>query len=242
MFIASTIQYKAVYGQPEKNREKLLELCYNAVKTDADIIILPEMCLTGYIWPHRDRLYKIAERADGETFAIFAEFCFKKDCYLAYGFAEYEDDKLYNSQNFIGPDGRLLLTYRKMHLFFADLLWAHPGNRGFQFVDTPIGRVGLGICMDLNFDDFVDFHIANKTEWLLFAANWLKEDIDVHAYWKKRFRNYRGTAFIANTFGHEYIIEFCGKTSVYESGEFTSIAPEEGNYILLSRHRRNSLI
>jgi predicted amidohydrolase len=69
--------------------------------------------------------------------------------------------KLYSTSVLLGPDGRLLASYRKMHLFDIDL----PGmehlkeskavapGRDVVVADSPFGRLGLSICYDLRFPE-----------------------------------------------------------------------------------------
>jgi predicted amidohydrolase len=71
------------------------------------------------------------------------------------------ETRVYNTSVLIGPDGRTLAVYRKMHLFDIDL----PGMEhlkesravlpGTEVVvaDTDFGRLGLSICYDLRFPE-----------------------------------------------------------------------------------------
>jgi len=230
---AAVIQFKADRGKVFSNLAGILSLCRKAAENKAKLIVLPEMCLTGYIWPNREDIFELTEKANGPTFEALSAFCEKNQIYLAYGFAEKDVDLLYNSQNLIGPNGKLLTTYRKVHLFEMDEFWAHPGDRGFQTIDTDIGRLGMGICMDLNFDDFVDFHIKQNTDYLLFSTNWLEEGLDVHSYWKMRLTGFENTVLMANTYGTEFNIEFCGRSAVFRNGDFTAETEKTGNQIIL---------
>lgn len=236
MLKASTIQFKPEYSKPEKNRKSLVKLCKTAVNEKSRLILLPEMCTTGYIWPHKSDLLPFSESARGETFSMFSKFCSDSGCFLAYGYPELDNGNIYNSQNLVSDRGELLATYRKVHLFNTDLTWALPGNKGYLSIETPLGKIGLGICMDLNFDNFVNFHIEKKTKWLLISTNWLEQYIDVREYWKKRIKKYQGTVFISNTYGFEYGIEFCGQSSVISHNKFIITASRTGNSIITTMH------
>ncbi|MER3405752.1 MAG: hypothetical protein C4289_11820, partial [Chloroflexota bacterium] len=75
--------------------------------------------------------------------------------YLAAGIAERgEDGFYYDSAVLLGPDGRLLGCYRKIHLFSAEKQFFYSGDRPALF-DTPYGRVALTICYDLVFPEYV---------------------------------------------------------------------------------------
>ena len=69
--------------------------------------------------------------------------------------------KIYNSSILLGPDGGLLATYRKMHLFDIDIRggvtllesrYVTPGKKP-TLVETPLGCFGLSICYDLRFPE-----------------------------------------------------------------------------------------
>jgi predicted amidohydrolase len=233
---ASTIQFKPEYSKPDINRRSILELCNAAAGEESRLIILPEMCTTGYIWPQKSDLLPFSEDPCGETFRMFSEFCSDNSCFLAYGFPELDRGHIYNSQNLVSDNGELLATYRKVNLFDTDLTWADPGDKGYLSLDTSLGKIGLGICMDLNFDNFINFHIKSNTEWLLISTNWLEQYIDVQKYWKKRIKGYKGTVFISNRYGFEYGIEFCGQSSVISHNEFVITASRTGNSIITTTH------
>lgn len=239
-FSVATIQFKPRKGLIDINRNEMLNLGTQALEMGAKVLVFPEMSLSGYLWPSQAVVANFAEPSKGKTFQRFSRFCLDNQCYFAYGFAEYFNGQYYNSQNLIGPDGCLLGTYRKVHLFLMDYNWAIPGNEGFFYVDTPLGRMGLGICMDLNYDDFVEFHIKKETQWLLFSTNWLKEETDIKLYWEKRFSGYQGSVFMANTYGFEDDWEFYGNSTVITNETVDVFAGNTGNRILLTLHNQNS--
>ena len=57
--------------------------------------------------------------------------------------------KAFNSALLVDPSGALVRVFRKHFLYEADTPWADEGQ-GFTYVDLPIGRVCVAICMDLN--------------------------------------------------------------------------------------------
>jgi protein N-terminal amidase len=236
MFKVATIQFTPEYGEKEKNVNRIMQLLNILIRSKIQLIVLPEMCLTGYVWPDKDSIYPLAEENMGYSFSRFSDYCKKNNCYLSYGFAEKHNNFLYNAQNLISNKGELLVTYRKVHLFEFDTFWAEPGYEGFKYLDLEFGRIGFGICMDINYDDFIEFHIKNRTDYLLFATNWVEEDIDVHEYWKMRLSDFPGTIFFSNRFGIEYDIMFSGRSAVYQKGEFISSGPKRGEHIIVTEH------
>jgi predicted amidohydrolase len=61
---------------------------------------------------------------------------------------------VYNAAAVIGPDGGVLGTYRKTHLFPSERQWATAGD-DVLVVPTPLGRLGGIICFDGDFPELV---------------------------------------------------------------------------------------
>lgn len=60
------------------------------------------------------------------------------------------DGKLYSHAHLFAPDGHLIGTQRKLHLFTSEESWLTPG-REMRVFDLPFGRVAMPICMDNTF-------------------------------------------------------------------------------------------
>jgi predicted amidohydrolase len=71
------------------------------------------------------------------------------------------DPRVRNTSVLVGPDGRAIAAYRKIHLFDIDLPGMEhlkesrsvaPGEE-IVVADTPVGRLGLSVCYDLRFPE-----------------------------------------------------------------------------------------
>ncbi|PSS20784.1 Omega-amidase [Actinidia chinensis var. chinensis] len=81
---------------------------------------------------------------------------------------ERSGDKLYNTCCVFGTDGKLKAKHRKIHLFDIDI----PGQMTFKesltltagesptIVDTDVGRIGIGICYDIRFQELAMLYAA----------------------------------------------------------------------------------
>ncbi|GLR67792.1 hydrolase [Acidocella aquatica] len=117
----------------------------------ADVLLLPEMYLSGYnIGPENARKYAVtvAELAPARRFAR------EQGIALAFGYPELVGEKVANAVVLIGPDGEILLNYRKTHLFGA-LDRAMFKEVGTQFPVAKLGgyTIGLLICYDIEFPE-----------------------------------------------------------------------------------------
>ena len=91
--------------------------------------------------------------------------------HVALGLLEREGDRLYDSAALLGPDGSILLHYRRNHPGWhgprADPETYRQGTE-ISAVDTPLGRFAFLICGDLFDDEIVDRARALEADWLLF--------------------------------------------------------------------------
>ncbi|XP_034871123.1 omega-amidase NIT2 isoform X2 [Mirounga leonina] len=91
---------------------------------------------------------------------------------------EEDAGKLYNTCAVFGPDGTLLVKYRKLHLFdidvpgkitFQESKTLSPGD-SFSTFDTPYCRVGLGICYDLRFAELAQIYAQRGCQLLVYPG------------------------------------------------------------------------
>jgi predicted amidohydrolase len=143
-------QFYPEFGEKSKNLQKIEK----AVKrTNAEIIVLPELCTTGYQFISRDELEKFCEPVkDGETVTRLSQICRENGCYLVAGIGEREGNIFYNSAVLVGPEGHIG-TYRKVHLFYEEKKWFKPGDSGFLVWDIGKAKVGIMICFDWIFPE-----------------------------------------------------------------------------------------
>ncbi|MCS7244134.1 MAG: nitrilase-related carbon-nitrogen hydrolase [Candidatus Calescibacterium sp.] len=131
------------------------------------IIVLPELCTTGYLFERKEELYDLAEEIpNGNLTYILMSLAKKNNLLIVAGVAEKDDKKLYNSAVVISPDG-FIGKYRKINLFYKENLIFERGERldVFQvnFLNQNI-MLGIMICFDWFFPE-----IARKLK--LMGAN-----------------------------------------------------------------------
>ncbi|MCX6830753.1 MAG: hypothetical protein NT028_01285 [candidate division Zixibacteria bacterium] len=144
------LQYDVVFGDKEANQKKILSLIGG---DHFDLLVLPELALTGYFMPSRAKTGELAEEfATGETFEFFRNVARQHDGAIVFGFAERASDKVYNSAALACPDGTAYL-YRKTHLFNLEKHWFDPGDTGFRVFEFRGARIGIMICFDWLFPE-----------------------------------------------------------------------------------------
>lgn len=149
MKIAS-LQFHPIFGQKDRNIEQLISMIR---KTEADLIVLPELCTTGYQFGSWDEMNQLSESIpNSPSIEKFCAICKAHHTYLVAGLSEKANDQYYNSAVLIGPDG-LIGSYRKTHLFLNEKDWFEPGDTGFQIWDIGIAKIGMMICFDWIFPE-----------------------------------------------------------------------------------------
>jgi predicted amidohydrolase len=241
----AAIQFKPEKGNKDASWQALLAMCAAAGERGAQLIVCPEMAVSGYLFENAAAALEIAEPQDGEGRERLGELAQRYRAYIVCGYAERATAErgtlLYNSARILGPDGALVYNYRKRLLYDSDTTWAAPGDTPYPLLYDQLfpGGLSVGICMDLNDDRFTDFLRQEKPRLVAFCTNWLDEGVDVLPYWRYRLLGVQGYFLAANTYGFEEApghkrTRFCGRSTILgPKGEVLARAPRQGNGVLL---------
>ncbi|KAK2862979.1 hypothetical protein Q5P01_002512 [Channa striata] len=151
----------------EANFSACKQLVQEARERGANMVFLPEGF--DYIGSSREETLSLSESLAGETVSRYTQLARKLEVWLSLGgFHErghdWETDRrIYNSHIIINDKGDIVSVYRKSHLFDVELpekgvslkesAFTIPGPSLMSPVETPVGKVGLGICYDLRFPE-----------------------------------------------------------------------------------------
>lgn len=140
----------------------------------ADLVVLPELWAPGYF--AFDRYDALAEPLDGKTVSAGREWAQSLQAHVHLGSILERDGqgRLHNTAVLIAPDGSVLHTYRKMHVFGyhsreAELL---TGGETVSTVDTAFGPVGSTTCYDLRFPELWRALVDVSAEMVVVPAAW----------------------------------------------------------------------
>lgn len=159
-FLAAAVNLSSTSDEEANWRDAKIQID-RAVQQGARFVATPEN--TNFLGPHEVKVQR-AETLEGATCQRFAELAARHRIHLLLGsFNEKsnEPSRCYNTSVFFGPDGAILGTYRKLHLFDVDLseevrflesLTCKPGS-DVACVSSGLGRMGLTICYDLRFPE-----------------------------------------------------------------------------------------
>ncbi len=162
------VQTRPRFGDVEGNVSRAVEL---ASKVEADLLVLPELFNTGYLFESREEALKLAEPVDGPTVKALSRFAAETSTALVAGFAELDDGKVYNSAVAMDETGDVRGVYRKVHLFNEEKLWFDPGDLGFRIFDLVGIRVGVMICFDWFFPESARVLALRGAQLIAHSAN-----------------------------------------------------------------------
>lgn len=151
MYKVGVLQFEPKLFKVDENLANLQNMLQGI---DADLVVLPELATSGYVFNSKEEVFKVAEDAKtGKTAKLFTRLARELDCSFVIGFPENANGVLYNSSSLINPDGEIF-TYRKTHLFFEEKLFFTPGDSGLNVHPAKGGvKVGMMVCFDWQFPE-----------------------------------------------------------------------------------------
>jgi len=136
----------------DSNERQTRNAIRGAIEAGARLIVLPELCTTGYAFETETHARSAAEASRG-TVDGWVEEAAGGDVVVVGGFAELDPDgNLFNSAAVVDGSG-VLSIYRKTHLWGTERAMFKAGDAIPPVVDTEVGRIGVGICYDLFFPE-----------------------------------------------------------------------------------------
>jgi len=224
------IQYNPVWEDKISNEKRITSLL-NEGNKDVDLLIFPEMTLTGFSMNSET----FAEEIEGESFKYFASIAKNFECNVIAGVIEKRSAKYFNTIIHIEKNGKLKTHYYKIHPFSYSEEDKH-FSAGDKPVITGVGdwKIGLSICYDLRFPELYRFYAKEKVELLVVIANWPDTRIE---HWRTllKARAIENQCYIAgvNRVGKDPKLHYTGFSSVYDPMGKEIIAVENEEKVIL---------
>lgn len=166
-----------VVDNKDKNIETAISMIKKASMENADLIVLPEMFNCPY---ENEKFIEYAEEKDSsKTLKAISKIASEEKVYILAGsIPEKIDDKIYNSSFFFDNTGKIIGNHKKMHLFDIDVKDqisfkesdTLTAGDNFNIVDTPFGKIGLGICYDIRFVELARINTLKGARILIYPG------------------------------------------------------------------------
>ncbi len=210
----AVVQMDCKLGDVESNMATIEAFARRLAKREADIVCFPELATTGYSLNRRWRDY--SEPIPGPTSNRLAWLAREFGFYLICGIAERDSrsKRIFDSAILISSTGDFVGVYRKVHLWATERRFFTPGRR-FRVFKTKFGKIGIGICYDLEFPEPARAMALQGAEIIFFSsAQPLPMENHVDTYIRSRAAE--NCVFVAhsNRIGREGRTVFFGQSQI----------------------------
>lgn len=148
--LAGFFQFEPVFGVVSNNLDTIEEA---ADRESFDLLVLPELCTTGYQFVSQKEVRDLSEPVPGgPSTDRLIKIAKKSNAHIVAGLAEKDGKDIFNTAVMVNGSG-MVSKYRKIHLFHEETLWFTPGSELPDVVDIGSARVGMIICFDWFFPE-----------------------------------------------------------------------------------------
>ena len=231
IFKAAAIQMRSG-TEPRRNAADMEAMVRDAAAQGATYVQTPEM--TGALVRDKDaRATAFTTEEKDVVVATAARLASELGIYLHIGSTAIlrTDGKLANRALLFGPDGSMLASYDKIHMFDVDLdngeSWresaAYEAGAGATVADLAIARLGFAVCYDLRFPQLFRAEALAGADVLTVPAAFTRQTGEAHWHILLRARAIENGAFIIaaaqggkhedgrETYGHSLIVDPWGR-------------------------------
>jgi predicted amidohydrolase len=174
MTLVACQQLAPVVGDLAGNAQRAQAAIDQALQAGAEVVVLPELCTSGYVFESQAEAAALAIGREDPVLADWARAAAGSGAVVAGGFCERGEDGLIYNSAAVFPGSGAPAFYRKLHLWDREKLWFTPGAQAPPVIDSPVGRVALIVCYDLEFPELTRALALAGTQLLLVPTNWPK--------------------------------------------------------------------
>jgi predicted amidohydrolase len=153
-----------------ENLLRLKSLLKKAGDNKVDVLVLPELCNSGYMFENLEEAKFAAEKIPTGGFSEDLRSWSKKNRLVVAGICEESSKGLFNSAA-VFANGSHITTYRKIHLFLNERDWFIPGNEEPPVVEFMGAKFGVMICFDWAFPEVARVLTLKGAQVILHPAN-----------------------------------------------------------------------
>ena len=222
--IVAAVQFAPVLFDVERNLAVATQLTYEAAAKGARVIVLPELCTSGFVMREAREALECVQERDGYQTQAFVPIAQSFGCNIVFGYPELRDGKLFNSAAVVGPSG-LIANSQKSNLWGPDHVWAEPSDGLHPVVVTPVGRLGVLICRDAmnRFRESYAFYrpgqrFYNKgsVDTIALLTNWSSDYGYPDTSWMELAEETGANVIVSNRTGQERDLTFKGGSAVID--------------------------
>lgn len=246
--IVASVQFQPKLLDIEANLNTAKQMVFEAAGKGARLVVLPELCLSGYVLNNKREASNCARYKNGYQTEALAPIAKKFNTHIVFGYVEVKDGQLYNSAAVVGPSG-LVANCQKHNLWGSDNLWATSAETLHPVVVTEAGRLGVLICRDVmnNYRDTYKFYNHDykfyrpgSVDTIALLTNWGSDYGYPDSSWVELAEETNANIVVSNRVGKERDLKFKGGSCIVDrqkkvwtnGSSFTEAAVVGGRVIL----------
>jgi len=226
----------------ENNIARGLKALEEAASKGARLVAYPELAFDFFLPQHpaSPESLNLAEPVPGATTELFSQRAKELEVVIVLNLFEREGERTYDTSPVIDADGKIIGKTRMIHIIeapcFLEKGYYSPGNLGAGVFDTAVGWIGIAICYDRHFPEYMRALALKGAELVVVpqagaVGEWVpgifEAELQVAA-----FQNGYFTALV-NRVGKEDCLTFTGQSFVTDpEGRVMAQAPEGEDCIL----------
>ena len=190
----------------------------------AALIVFPELALYPFFPQSRQNASarELAETIPGPTTELLSEAARRLSLVTVFNLYESDDrGRFFDSSPVIDADGEILGVTRMVHITdtdgFHEQAYYHPGDRGAPVYQTRVGRIGVAICYDRHYPEYMRALALGGAELVVVpqagaVGEWPEGLFEA----EMRVAAFQNGYFVAlcNRVGREERLEFAGESFV----------------------------
>jgi len=235
------VQHHAANSR-EQNTENGLAALTEAAGNGAELVVFPELAFSRFFPQTRgsDEAVKGAETIPGPTTDRFCRAAKELRVVTIINLYEKDGDRRFDSSPVIDSDGQLLGVTRMVHIMegpcFYERDYYHPGDQGAPVYSTAVGKVGVAICYDRHYPEYMRALGLQGAELVVIPQagavdEWPPGVFEAEAQVASLQNGY--FVALANRVGEEDCLTFAGESFVTDPhGQVIARAPRGADAIL----------
>jgi N-carbamoylputrescine amidase len=182
----------------------------------------------------------LAESIDGPTVRAFQEKARELGMVVVINLYERDGDRAFDSSPVIDADGTLLGVTRMVHITdypcFHEQGYYAPGDRGAPVYSTRVGRIGVAICYDRHFPEYMRALALGGADVVIVPQAGAVDE------WPEGL--YEGEMRVA-AFQNGYFVALCnrvGQEDCVEFGGESFVCAPDGTVVARGPRRRDAIV
>ncbi|MEA3403782.1 MAG: carbon-nitrogen hydrolase family protein [Armatimonadota bacterium] len=160
-------------GDADANLATMLELIEEGARQDADLVLLPEMALTGLA----DDIAAVAQPIPGPAAERLGGAARRAGAWVAAGMPEHNPEgRPFNAAVVLSPEGEVAAVYRKVFLYLQEAEGFAPGREAC-LLDLGLCRAGVMVCYDYIFPEYVRRLVLGGAQLILHPTAWVDTEV-----------------------------------------------------------------